>query len=441
MTSKKSSTSLKERVLKWGSPINLAFLLMLSLPFERIPSWQMAGVSVRPSLIIGALLILSALLTYGRRLLPYSAPQRYFYIFLFFSFLSALAAISINRAFMVLVFFAFVFLVAQALSLTVDKAASGLRKWLIIGGVVVCLFATYQFFGDLLGLPSSLTGLRVDYIKEVLGFPRVQAASLEPLYFANYLLLPLAIVLAAGLKDRRWYWLAGLFSTFIYLTVSRGGAAGAAVICLVIWIYAMIYRKWIEAGLTALSLTAGIGIAFFLMTVVAPAIALKSTGSGPSKPTTAYQQHATDFAEVSQPQDGRSQTRGAAIRLFAKHSILGVGPGNFGPVAFREGSVTSPTQIVNNLPLEILAETGIFGGVSFLVFIVSLIINGFKAIKNIGDQEIKFIGLGALAFVFGAAVQYQATSTLYIMTTWVGIGLLFGAIAVNRKTHENSNHS
>jgi len=64
---------------------------------------------------------------------------------------------------------------------------------LVISTLLSVLFGFYQFVGDYFGWS---TGLRSAYVKEILGFPRIQSTLLEPLYFGNFLLTSLPILIA-----------------------------------------------------------------------------------------------------------------------------------------------------------------------------------------------------------------------------------------------------
>src|SRR5690606_6265065 len=67
----------------------------------------------------------------------------------------------------------------------------------ITAGVLTAVFGLYQFVGNsYFNLSSTYTGLAEAYEKGTFAFARVQSVGLEPLYYANFLLLPIFILLA-----------------------------------------------------------------------------------------------------------------------------------------------------------------------------------------------------------------------------------------------------
>jgi hypothetical protein len=123
----------------------------------------------------------------------------------------------------------------------------------------------------------------------------------------------------------------------------------------------------------------------------------------------------------------RGVTRETAIQAFTQYPLLGVGPGNFGTYS----SILEGKAIVNNEPLELLAETGILGLLSFTLFALSLLWLAIKVLARYGPSELPMV-LALLLCVVGYSVQYQTLSTLYITHVWVTIGLLLGCVYVLR---------
>jgi O-antigen ligase len=105
---------------------------------------------------------------------------------------------------------------------------------------------------------------------------------------------------------------------------------------------------------------------------------------------------------------------------------LGIGIGNFGPnvAGYPPSAPEEGWLIVNNEPLEILAETGILGFLSIILFLGCLFFRGLYAAFKSKDLYLKIWLIGLLAVLLAFAVQYQTFSTLYITHIWVAIGLL-----------------
>jgi hypothetical protein len=243
----------KKQLIRY-TPILLGAILFL-LPFERIPSFDVAAgslsVTVRLSQLVGLALWAVALLTLDpARLSVEQAKKLPAYVklivlFLFTTLLSSLAAsFSLKRALIVWVFTLFTIGVGLLVGRYFKpKDVPIYIRCLALGTWVVVIFGFYQFFGDILGLSNSATGLRDLYTYSVLGFTRVQSTALEPLYLANFLLIPLFIFLAQyvyGLKKRPW--LLALGTVIFTLTVSRG-AYISAVCGLGVFVVLILWRK------------------------------------------------------------------------------------------------------------------------------------------------------------------------------------------------------
>lgn len=417
---------------------DLLWLLLFCLPFERIPSFNFAGITIRISLVIGLLLIGGAGAT--RRLRPtdfWSKPWRWAWIYLFVVFLSALAGLHPARGLEVVGFTGFVILLAMVVAKLINPEDLPQAKgWLLGGAVVVGLFAVYQFVGDLAGLPVKLTGLRPDYTKAIFGFPRVQSTLLEPLYFANYLLLPLAVGSALVAAGGAGFWLLVLLFTCSLLTVSRGGQVADMVLIVLLIIDGFGGGRRKGTSKVVLAAASGALITVLAITWLVPFVASFKIHHGAEvtrevQASQNYQKQAVNY-DVGNSNDDRTRTRNLAWQVFKAHPVLGVGPGSFGFYANQAyPNNYSTRQTVNNLPLEVLAETGILGILPLVAFGVSLLVIGGKALMRLSSNSThRAWVLGLLVFVVGTAVQYQTFSTLYIIPIWTAIGLLVGLSAV-----------
>ena len=193
---------------------------------------------------------------------------------------------------------------------------------LLVSMAVVCVFGIYQFLGDIAGLPTSLTGLRPQYTKDILGFPRIQSTALEPLYFANYLLLPLSITIGLWLSRSSrfkplWLLLLVLLGgvNFI-LTVSRGGYIALAA---TLGILALVYIKQL--------LQPRILIPIMLCLVIAGGVAYRFLNLTEQLET--YTTHVTNIFGGASFEE-RVETYTIAERIWLQHPWIGIGPGSFG---------------------------------------------------------------------------------------------------------------
>lgn len=417
-----------------------ALVLLFFLPFEKTPALDIVffgtSITLRISTIVAiALLVLTAPSMWFRRHELGKLPYLGLVCFLVIYMLSALLARELGRALFVLGFTVLTVSTSIALSLYVnDTFLTKAKRVLYWSTWIVVVFGYYQYFGDLLGLSTAWTGLRADYTKVVFGFPRIQSTGLEPLYYANFLLIPFFIFAADLLKgsEERKYLLIAI-ATQVALSVSRGAYAGAVLglaILLVLGIRAKV--KWQQfAGLGAI-LVLSVVLALFMTTLEFKNE--KNAGTSGEKKAEAIVAQATNF----DTQDDRDRNRGLAFDAFASSPVFGLGPGGFDKYAREQAPIYTGTPgriIVNNEPLELLAEGGILAFVVLAGTLLYLYWNATKLVwgNKISQKQWAWLA-GLICYLAALAVQYQTFSTLYIMHVWVAIGLLIGlVIALNAK--------
>ncbi|MEK7539802.1 MAG: O-antigen ligase family protein, partial [Patescibacteria group bacterium] len=354
-------------------------------------------------------------------------------IFMGLAWLSLINAPNTERSIVVLTFTAFTILVSLFLPniLTSEAKLKTMLTVIIIGMGVTCAFGIYQFAGDLAGLPTSLTGLRDLYTKDILGFPRIQSTALEPLYFANYLLLPLSLLLTLFLKKHSPFsrnvsivllLLAGI--NFV-LTVSRGGYIAGAVS--VLFIAAFTLRQ-------LFTLRNLVTVAVIVVLVGGISVRFLNQGEALEK----FVVHAQNiFGGASYSE--RVETYEIAYRAILEHPLLGIGMGSFGPYASYHPYVVPSQgyQIVNNEYLELAAENGILGLVAFVVILVTLAVRTVKAYRQTQSSWLKSVIIGLSAALIGILIQYNTFSILYIMHVWVTLGLLMCVQQLILNRHES----
>jgi len=334
-----------------------------------------------------------------------------------------------KRAVMVFVFTVFVALVASAIAatLTADQFPR-LEKYLFWATGFVLIFGFYQYFGDVFGLSPALTGLRDIYTKEVFGYPRIQSTGLEPLYYGSFLLIPYCILLNKRLiKKESTGWSENLLLfgiiTQVTLSVSRGAIIGGVVALVATIILHTLKRTIVlKKLLTSIVLIAGALVLSYTMTLVSPDASNKKYSS--EAKTESLVNQATNLTS----QDDRVRNRTIAIHAFKSQPVLGVGPGNFNQFAIGEYPAYADIApvIVNNEPLELLAEAGIIGFIIFVVFVgwwYLLVAGRYLQNKFKGNYLIYWVP-AVLIYLITLAIQYQTFSTLYVMHVWVMIGIL-----------------
>lgn len=405
------------------NPMAGIYLLTFFLPFERIGSVDVAGVTIRISQIVAILTVLAWCIrglwlgSFKFRPYPLLLPL---IVFLIVALLGLINAPNLERSIMVTIFVLFTVGVSIILpsivrhTVHVEKVVT----ILLISMLVVSLFGLYQFLGDIAGLPTSLTGLRSQYTKDILGFPRIQSTALEPLYFANYLLVPLSLAIslwfskASRIKPLWLLLLVALGGINFILTVSRGGyiALAATGVCLAAVYWKQLLRpRLLIPLLLCLTITGGVVYRFLNV----------------NEQIEDYTEHVANiFGGASY--DERIETFAIAEEIFWQHPWIGIGPGSFGPYASYHPLIVPNEgyKIVNNEYIELLAETGVLGFTAIVCLVVMLYIRSWKALRQTNNLFLKATLLALVAAFTGILVQYNTFSVLYIMHIWFTIGLM-----------------
>lgn len=400
--------------------------VLFALPFERIPSVDVPifgmNITLRLSLILCSALMLVAIPRIWRERAKLKDPAFYLLFgFMFTYFLSVLLSADLKRAVAVWVFTAFTCLTAVALAFVYrDAKKEWMNRAIYLSTWIVVLFGFYQYFGDLVGLSAQWTGLRELYVSSVLGFTRIQSTGLEPLYYANYLTIPLLYFSVKFLHgDEERPFLIALIATQLVLTVSRGAlVAGAVGFIVLLIIVARKIRYTQTLGLLGLVLV-GIALALNISNFK---LQQPSTSQNETKPNAELVvQQATNYV----PQDDRVRNRELALSAFMEQPFLGIGPGNFSEYSKRNVELYRSWTgyiIANNEPAELLAEGGIVNFSLLLGFFVLLWVRILRmSWRNVGPDHIWPPVIAS--FFVTMAIQYQTFSTLYVIHLWALVGI------------------
>ncbi len=428
------------------------YLIAFFLPFERIPSLELAGFTFKINHFLGILtfiLWLGALFVTKRKLMPH--PFTWLIGSLFFSFIiSGLGAENSFRQLTVMISLGLMailhFVTVGNVRTSVDLRIIG--RLILISAGLMSLIGLYQFFGDLAGLPLGVTGLDPGYAQGVFGFPRVHSFSKEPLYYANYLFIPLGIVASLLLADRQgkrrgqnsavstvadspitsilpYPWLVAtlaLIGINFVLTLSRGAYLAAVPFALTLLaIYFRQFFTWRNLLATA------------LVSIVVFATSYQIVNSVSPESLEKFIDHAT-LGDVLRTKTGESgfgrlNAFEQALGAWQDSPVFGIGLGNFGPhiLAYPEVKPDRGWDIVNNEYLELLAETGLVGFGLWLSLCLAVIVRSVVAYHRASDPVAKIMIAGLQAAWVGILVQYNFFSTLYIIHIWVVMALLIAS--------------
>ncbi len=417
-------------------------LIAFFLPFERIPSFEVAGASVKINYILIAVVFFVYFLTKlasGELKIP-KDPSRYivalFIASLTFSFSQAL---NFERSIMVLLFMILMFVVYLTVTFMVQdkKALSYVLYGLVYGAIFSAVLGLFQFAGDAVGLPTQITLLKEGYDKSTFGFARVQGTAIEPLYFANYIFIPLFLMLVLLVrgqaeklinKNLAYALAVGLLLNFV-LTVSRGaylGLAGAGLVLIISQAKLILRAKTIIT-------TVMIG----LIVIVGAYLALVK-----SEPRAIDE--FIGHVMVNDRDDGESvvsrvSATKEAFMMWQEHPIFGVGLGNYGPLVQGDTKDTPEGGwfIVNNEYVELLAENGIVGLGMFVGLLVLVFLRALAAIRKTTDQFLKSVMISLTLALLAVLIQYASFSTIYIFHIWFLIALVSSVSAIILSKNEN----
>jgi len=336
-----------------------------------------------------------------------------------------------------------------------EKQVRGLLKTYILVAVLISIFALVQYFSNWLGVESII---RSTFSKSSsIGYPRPHATLLEPLYFGFYLLVPAIFTAVSFLSRKQLFFrlrtectLLWFFATILVTTLSRGAviAFGGALTILILGYLGLRFfnpRSFLKVFAPLWS-----RFALFLVTMVLAFptfLALNSAGLYLEQifgtPRSPKRISLEDRTSSGTP---RYIAWVKAWNVFKGNPVLGVGFGNYGPhqIGISEG-ISGPGNgfaIVNNEPLEVAAETGIFGLLSYLGFNA---VFTWRMILGIRDSIRKRIYTwtpifaGFLIAFLAMSAQFLTFSTIQIGSFWfvLGLGVALRQIFLSEKYRIN----
>ncbi len=435
----------------------LVALVAVTLPLERVPAVDIAGMTLRPSIVFGGILIVRWFIktdwpTWWRGL---SKIEWLLLAFGAWYVLRLLPVAAVKPGIQTVLPTVYVILLALSIRSAVRIAKLQLIvAAILIGAVAASLFGLYQFIGDFAGLPNWLTAMRSEYEWQRFGFPRVLSTALEPLFFGAYLLLPVSLVLTyfghSEARNRR----LGLLVVAILLigtdilTVSRGALLALALLLFVVAVFiamsgrsraAFAYFKRL-AFVVAVALCVGIG---FLAVFNRPG--QDSDVTYQSRGVTTFIRHLLN-TRITANQTNLANEDSVAARWSARdyavdtvtaspqNFIFGVGPGQYQTYNARTNN--RPDIVVANvLPVDIMLHVGAIGLTLLGGALVLLFIRLLQAVRN---QHMVASALAAYLLAIG--LQSLTFPTLYITHLWFAIGLaLLVALPLtpSRQTHQD----
>jgi len=156
------------------------------------------------------------------------------------------------------------------------------------------------------------------------------------------------------------------------------------------------------------------------------------------------------FVTIFNPHDFSNFQRlvswGAALIMFFKHPFLGVGVGNYfmnyfynSPELFTEANMppwiqgAHMPQVVNNIYLETLGETGILGLASFLSLLFFHLKGPLAMLRRMEDALWFALLYGLVLGFVGVLIAFLFSSAFYFPYVWSLMGLITAVERVAKK--------
>ncbi|MEI7792447.1 MAG: O-antigen ligase family protein [Candidatus Berkelbacteria bacterium] len=400
------------------------FLLFISLPFERLLTWDVAGFTVKLPYIMGGILLVAAALKLcqNREKIIFSLPDYFLFSFVAWSYLTAIWSIDQTKTLIVSSMFLFMALIYLAIKNFADSGQiKNYIKIFIYLGVATAVFSYWQFFADGFGLASRFTGVGPAYTHALFGFPRVQSTFFEPGFFANFLLIPLFLSIYLYIEEKKSYSLRSLLiiGLAFFLTLSRGAFVAfvlSAIILLALIIWSKNFEKIKNLSKPVLTIISSFVLAILCVFIVA--------GNSGVKNYFSQIKNSGDVVQYDEKWGEELMVRGYTINVamthWREHRLLGIGTGAFGALPeFTEVTAKgNARQTVNSLYPEIMVEEGLVGLFLFLAFLLTAL---GKLLMVKKENYLNFFFATITLAIF---IQYASFSTLYLVYIWVFLGIV-----------------
>lgn len=415
---------------KWG----LAAVIFL-LPFERIGSFALNSATGYPVIrlvqVAGSALVISLAIRILMRQqrLRYLPPMKWLGML---SLWALIPVLSLNYGPLYRDYISAVFVMSLFVTITQLVTLRNLT-WIIKSAiaslVAVSLFGIWQLIGDLAGWSATLTGLQPLYSKVIYGIPRIHSVAAEPLFFANFLLVPLLVLLSilVSRQGGRSRWLYGLFALIglnYILTLSRGGyvAVGFGVVIVVL----LVKRHFkLAINWRMLAAIAGLIVVIFGTT---SALASYQRTKSISYGLRLFATESTAKLFSSNSYRERRAALSQAVASIEQAPLAGIGIGGFGYKLkhYPKERSAGDRVAINNQFLEVAVETGLVGLLFYLGFIGSILRLGWRSLKTKANVQPRIYLVGLLAGICSVLIQLLSFSGFYISYIWVNLGLLAG---------------
>jgi len=325
-----------------------------------------------------------------------------------------------------------------------------IRRTIYIVTAIVVAFAYFQFIADIFGASQRVTDLRSCCTSNsTYVFPRVHSTSIEPLYFANYLLIPIWLLVFDFLKSKRsrvsWPKLVLFVSSIsiVILIVARG-AILALLIGLLVFALGLRGKKKLKDFYMFLTKTLGAAIILALALVLLSGLAsqiihkkaINGSAAGPAGNVQIFSSHAIN------PVDDSAKTRYSlwpkSLSYIKQRPLQGVGAYNsrirLNIGKYNQGVPPDHLQPFNNDLIGLLVDLGLLGVATFGPIIYLVIRGIYRLYKNAWTKTAAPMAL----VMVGTLIQSNFFHAILLTRTWVVVGLLMTGLGARHKTSEQA---
>ena len=260
---------------------------------------------------------------------------------------------------------------------------------LIASGVCVSFLAAYQYFFGFQNILNYLTANKISnpYAVNYIAQKRVYYPFITPNALGGYLIM--IIPIALSLPRQRWLMIPLTFALFLT------GSVGALTSLLLAMMVYFILKNTLPTKTLWLFLSA--------LILISLVVFLRMQTADPSfQPLFSLKMRLNYWHDT--------------LLIIKAHFWTGVGLGNFDSHFSRYS---------HNTPLQLWAETGVFGILSFILLITHLLKSGLTAIRNAPD---KIMGIGLMSAACAFLIHNLMDFTYFLpelsLTWWAILGLL-----------------
>ena len=462
--------------------------LVLSLPFERIPSIDtpLGNFRISQFLILFALYLISILIFKKEpKLLQTKLDFSHLLAVLFFIFSipSWFFILDFNRFLVYIIATSLVFLAYFLISLFLENPVKTIKELTLIM-FLLGIFGFYQIIGDFLNIPYQLTGLRETYTKINFGMARIHTTAIEPLYYAGMLFLPLFLTIMLIINNEAilelkkyprlercknrilaffelekllkrfnlmWAIQSKNFTFLVFivilanfvLTLSKGAWLSMAIVLpFFVWTLFKHFQliDFLKRFSNFLYIVFFISVFSFFYVEEFSQILVN------------LQRHFISVIEFNTATSvERLEFITTAFKILPNNIITGIGPGQYGVWYSLVGNlnrfeiITNPiteiasitpriSQIVNNVYIEVWLEFGLFSFLIFIGFLAFLVFTAYKNIflypnkynpeKTAFNSIFKQSYLAVFFSLIAYLIQWNFFSPIYIMSIFILLGLI-----------------